>query len=1119
MLCEQVHVARRFQRSIRIDTDLGEYEALEGFICSQSSADVLLSLSKHIENGQMAFTWTGPYGGGKSSLALVLAAILNGDTKLRKEAADLVGSTVAEALWGAMPLGNEGWTVLPVVGHRGSPVQAIGEALVTKGLVHEAPKSWSESDLIKEFKRLAGEKAAKEGGLLLILDEMGKFLEAASQDNVDIYIFQQIAEIAARSNGRIVVIGILHQAFEEYSQRLARVKRDEWAKIQGRYLDLLVNVTGDEHLELLSRAILSKTNLSEERITKVVSAEVRSRRTAAKSLPLLLESCWPLHPAVACLLGSISRRRFGQNQRSLFGFLSSAEPFGFQDFLHFPETENYYTPVLLWEYLKSNLEPAILASPDGHRWSMAIEVIERCEALETTKLHIDLLKVIALVDLFKERTGLAASPQLLSVSVPGATKSDVEKALKELVTWSFIIFRKHIDAYAIFAGSDFDIEQAISDSLASTPEINFKQLTSLAGLHPILAKRHYHETGALRWFDIEILPLSHVQVNAIKPLPNEGTIGRFILAVPTEGESSDDVLSLCQSIVDEASIPIIIGFSSHSTEMIQIAREFLTITIIKDESSELAGDSVARREVLARISELRVRLEASLLKMFGEATWIEKGRSRQRLTYAELSSLTSRIADSVLSKSPRITNELLNRVKPSSNAVAAQKALLKKMVSFEGLERLGIEGFPAEGGLFDSIINYSGLYKQDAAGRWHFSQPESEQDRANLYPVWRAALDYLKDNSNSMVSIEDLYAIWRRKPYGVKDGLLPVIAVTFILANRSHLASYRERIFQSKFTDLDIDYLSVDPSSIQIRWMELPESSLQLLHGLASIVISYVPDAPIGNFEPINVGRGLVGIFESLAPWVKRTSRLSKNAILVRDLLKKASDPNRLIFDDIPKIFSKKQNDQASSMLTSISEGIGELVAAYSDMLARLQELLLDELDVPNDSVQSLNELRERASNVEQVSGNQLLNSFVSRLKNFYGELADIEGLASLVIGKPPREWIDSDIDHARLELASTAQQFLRIESFARVKGRPDKRHSISLVVGLDGRPRPVTGEFAISQKEVSQVEAVINTLQNTLLSSDLASKNNIILAALAELSARYLQANDQTMNSPVSEA
>jgi hypothetical protein len=53
-LSNQVHVVRRFQRSIRIDTDLHDPKALEGFICPKSSADVLLTMARHVQKTHQA---------------------------------------------------------------------------------------------------------------------------------------------------------------------------------------------------------------------------------------------------------------------------------------------------------------------------------------------------------------------------------------------------------------------------------------------------------------------------------------------------------------------------------------------------------------------------------------------------------------------------------------------------------------------------------------------------------------------------------------------------------------------------------------------------------------------------------------------------------------------------------------------------------------------------------------------------------------------------------------------------------------------------------------------------------------------------------------------------------
>jgi DNA helicase TIP49 (TBP-interacting protein) len=91
MLSDAVAVARRFQRSVRVDADLGAPAALHGFVCQGSGSAALKTMCRLIiDGGQRAFTWTGPYGSGKSSLAVALAAAVGCDTSLCKAARDLL---------------------------------------------------------------------------------------------------------------------------------------------------------------------------------------------------------------------------------------------------------------------------------------------------------------------------------------------------------------------------------------------------------------------------------------------------------------------------------------------------------------------------------------------------------------------------------------------------------------------------------------------------------------------------------------------------------------------------------------------------------------------------------------------------------------------------------------------------------------------------------------------------------------------------------------------------------------------------------------------------------------------------------------------------------------------
>ena len=291
ILNERIHIARRFLRSVRIDTDLTDDSALEGFICAQSSTDVLMNMSRHVsETGQGAFTWTGPYGSGKSSLVVALSALLNGSARLREQAEKVFGQDLTNTVEKVLPAGASGWRVVPVVGMRDNPVSVIGEAVRREKVASRRPRGgWTESNLVKTLTNAAAYKPETYGGVVLFIDEMGKFLEAAVRNGSDIYIFQQLAEAASRSKGRLLVIGVLHQAFEAYAHRLSHEIRDEWAKVQGRFIDLVINATGEEQIDLISRAIESDHHT--ENLDKLCTVSPWSH---AGTIPLTL-SAWLPH--------------------------------------------------------------------------------------------------------------------------------------------------------------------------------------------------------------------------------------------------------------------------------------------------------------------------------------------------------------------------------------------------------------------------------------------------------------------------------------------------------------------------------------------------------------------------------------------------------------------------------------------------------------------------------------------------------------------------------------------------------------------------------------------------------------------------------------------------------
>ena len=704
ILSDIVQISRQYQRSIRVDADIGRRDALNGYICHATASSVVDGMCKQLaETNQRSFTWTGPFGGGKSSLAVALASALHPSKALRARARELLQLDSKPAFDKAFPV-QKGWMLIPVVGRRGSVVTDLGTAIrKAQNKSFDGRNKVTAQSVIAELLQEA--KNRPHDGVLVVIDEMGKFLEASALGSGDdVYFFQEIAEAAARSEGRLVVVGVLHQSFAQYSARLGIDTRDDWAKIQGRYIDLPFVAASDEVVELIGKAIDAKRRPDWMRdASNTIADAIRSRRPAVgKRFADALYACWPLHPAMAALLGPISKRQFGQNERSTFGFLSSVEPYGFCSYLEgTPVREaTWYRPSDYWDYLRANLEPAILASPDGHRWSQAVEAVERAESKTGDALLVSLIKNIAVIDLFRNGSGLVADAAVLSTLFYMTPQSEIDAALRKLSELKVTLYKSYTGAWSVFEGSDFDIDAAVSQALAASPGIDYGRLSQLMGLHPVVAKRHYHERGSMRWMELSLCSIEQAEKIAADYQPRKGEFGLFLLALPGSSMSLREARKRAQACSNLRPWPVLVGIPTNHSRISELSAELVALEQVK-ERHELSGDPVARREVYARLAATRADLEDQLQAAISLAKW-HNGSDQIVEPGPKLSPVASNLADELYAHSLPVWSELVNRDSVSSNSVKARRDLLHAMVNAEGQENLGIEGFPAERGLYET---------------------------------------------------------------------------------------------------------------------------------------------------------------------------------------------------------------------------------------------------------------------------------------------------------------------------------------------------------------------------------------------------------------------------------
>lgn len=1099
-LSDIVHVSRHYQRSIRIDIDLGRPDALNGYICHGTATAVLSSMTKQLlESNQRAFSWTGPFGGGKSSLAVAFASALGSDKHLRAKAREVLRVEDIPSFDQALPY-RKGWLTVPIVGKRASIVSELAKGLrQAQGFSHDGRKT-NPAALIADICEAAESK--KNDGVLIIIDEMGKFLEASALGlGDDVYFFQELAEAAARTSGKVVVIGILHQSFSQYAARLGIGTRDDWVKVQGRYSDIPLVAASDEVVELIGRAIQAEVTPDWMMPASIEIADsIRARRPAVgESFSNSLHACWPLHPTMAALLGPISKRQFGQNERSTFGFLASVEPSGFRSYLEStPQLQSsWYRPNDYWDYLRANLEPAILSSPDGHRWAQAVEAVERAEAKTTDTLHVDLIKNIAVIDLFRNGSGLAAESSVLKSLFYGHTLEQVEAALEQLSNWRVILFKKHIGAWSVFEGSDFDIDNAISQARAGISGVDFSLIESLTNLYPVIAKRHYHETGTMRWMNMALCRLDDVQRIAMKFKPHNGDFGLFLLALPGSNTSNKAALRTCHEYSRVEPWPVVIGIPRNHVKIEDLGAELLALQIVQSRH-ELNGDPVARREVHARISSVRANLEEQLREAVINARWI--AGDDEFKTSGRLSPTASNLADAIYPSAPQLWSELLNRDSPSSNSVKARRDLLYCMLDHEGEENLGVSGYPAERGLYETLLRATGLHRQDSNGAWRFLPPD-DQYAHTFSNLWKETRELFTD-ANTRVKVSDLYDLWGRPPYGVRKGIMPVLFTAFLLAHKGNLALYKEGMFIPRVTDADIDEYLQAPSRFSMRWILIDQEKASILSGISDILTEV--GASASTRDPLEAARGLVALVFGLPAWSQRTHTISDIARAVRDTLLKASDPHKVLFIDLAALLEKNSD---RSYVDALRNPIAEIAHAYDNLLARIEKSMLEALDAPADK---LDRLRVRAEVLTGLTGELRQDAFATRLAKHDGSKESIEGILSLAANKPPRDWNDRDIDHALLDIAQAALRFRQAEAFASVKGREPTSEAFAVVIGAGAQTRTVSRSFSIPDRHREAVESMAERLATTLLAE--GHSTEILLAALAKAGMRLTLEEDAKM-------
>ena len=754
----------------------------------------------------------------------------------------------------------------------------------------------------KEIPALVKELAqASKTGIFLIVDELGKNLEYAAynQGAEDLYLLQQLAELPRDSKHPIYILGILHQAFADYSQRLATIQRNEWSKIQGRFEDIPFTESAGQMMRLIGQAI----DRTDEDTSSEVSSDARDVRADTHSCAVhnqaqewftrlnnvfereelnveVLEQVYPLHPLTALVLPTLCQR-YAQNDRSLFTFLTSSEPYSFKNYLEEMSVETDKLPSLkldrVYDYFIEAAGMGLASRPNLQRWVEIQDLIADAKHLDPDILKV--LKTIGILNLVTI-TGLTRATRHLVTLAMCDRPDDLEniqswdRVINELLEKGLITHRRQLDELRIWQGSDFNVDNELIRYREENREPLFKLLSSIRPLKPLVAQRHSYQTGTLRYFERCYLDSSRNLNNlSCSTTDSDGLIGYWV-----DDEKPKSVPSLTAD-----SKPLIILCAAELESLRIRAREYAALKKIQKTAPELQTDGVARREVRYRVSEAEQLLYESLQEAFELANensdcWIE-GKQKTIRNITEFNSKLSVVCDRIYHLSPKIWNELINRRELTSQGAKARRELIEAMIEHFDLEKLGLEGYGPEVTMYHSLLGETKIHREED-GYWDIFPPE---EGSGVCTLWQAVNEFCLAAKEKPQTLDGLYQTLANPPYGIKQGMIPVLIAAVLLYHLDDVGVYQDGTFIPILGVEHFELLLKDTSRFAVKSFEIIGLRSQVFKELEAILRSSKGKKTnkLRNATLLTVVTPLYQFVNKLPNYTKQTKRLSNQAIAV----------------------------------------------------------------------------------------------------------------------------------------------------------------------------------------------------------------------------------------------
>lgn len=894
----------------------------QSYIVTQNAKGVVGNIVDSFNAGVHSFNIIGSYGTGKSNFILALEDSLKNNSHI------LIANK-------GQFNGFARFRFEKIVGDYASLQKILTEHLF---------RTEVSDNLFENLKRYFKKAEQREEFVIIVIDEFGKLLEYAAKNHPEreLYLFQKFTEFINDERCNAILLTTLHQNFNSYARSLTESQRNEWTKVKGRFKEIVFNEPVEQLLYLASKRI-EKTHreVINQNFEQIFNLAIISKFASSSITYETAFSLYPLDIFAAQAL-TLSIQRYGQNERTLFSFLEATGQGSLQAFKENANTA--YSLADVYDYDIYNFYSYLSeVNVDSTAWTSIRVGLERVEGLfegEIATDSIKLVKTIGMLNLFG-KAGVQLEKEKLATYAKFALGIENSEEIIELLTQHKIIrYATYKSQYILFEGTDVNIEGELLKAAGIVPrskDVVEKLITSF-NLPIEFANASYYRKGTPRYFKYEISD------HPITQQPQDDIDG-FINLIFNENLSLDS-LKLHSASIEDA---ILYAYFKKADQIIDHVWQLDKLVYVQNDVD--SKDNVAQKEIKALIAHEQNLLNTSVLNTLfnynSDVVWVYRGEIIEISSKTAFNKQLSVICDQMYCDTPVYINEMVNKHKPSSAISTARINFLTHLLEKGNEANLGFEDdkFPPEKTIYLTLLYNTGIHT--CIGREYFlGAPDVE----SFMPLWNACEAFLDSTKEKPRKLGELIKILRSRPFKLKQGVIDLWLPTFLIIKKNDYSLYNDAgIYIHTITREVLDIMQKSPAGFSVKAFNVEGVKLDLFNKYRE-ALSLSQDTEFSTNSLIETIKPFLIFYKKLSKYARQTKRLQKSTVQFRAALASAKDPEKTFFEDLPCALGFKDADIAHNAevlrryVDLLQEAIRELRMCYSNLINRLENVLIDEL-------------------------------------------------------------------------------------------------------------------------------------------------------------------------------